>query len=433
MTKESVIDNTKLSKFHMKTTVASTAGQLCDGYLLGIVAPALPLFALANPMSPTLMGMVGASTLLGVFLGALLFGRLTDHYGRRKLFILQLFLIVILSLAHWFIQDAVQLLIVRFLLGIAIGGDYAIGTALMSEFSPKKHRAILMSLAPAMWTVGYVSSFFVAALFTGDDAWKWMLVSSAVPATLVLFLRISTPESPRWLASKGRVEEGLAILKKYVDPNATAQDLAQTNQSTNTGFKEVFSKKYRTRLFFMSGIWMCQVFPYFAVFTFLPTIMKNLDQGVSDTLLVNSFLIFGSLLGLFIVNRIGRRPLAILSFSILTFSTLGIAISDAPIIVLVCFSIFALISSASSVLDAVYPGELFPTEIRATATGICVGASRLAAALGTFLIPIGLNYGGTHFVMLVASVVCGLGLWLCILYAPETRGLSLEQASLVQD
>lgn len=435
MTKESVIDNTNLSKFHMKMTIASTAGQLCDGYLLGIIAPALPLFAAANLITPTLLGMIGAATLLGVFLGALIFGRLTDKYGRRKLFILQLFLILILSLMHWFITDATQLLIIRFLLGVAIGGDYAVAGTLISEFSPKKHRAVLMSLAPAMWTVGYVASFFIGALFVGENAWKWMLVSSAIPAFFVLLLRLTTPESPRWLAIQGRKNEALAIIKKYVNPNATLADLDTGKETHEAGYSVVLSKKYRGRLFFMSSIWVCQVFPYFAVFTYLPTIMKNISkhQSVSESLLVNTFLVVGSILGLFIVNKIGRRPLAIMSFMLLTFSTLYIAIGHSALWIIVAFSLFAMVSSGASVLDVVYPAELFPTEIRATATGICVGISRLGAALGTFLVPIGISSFGTNAVMMVASLVCGIGLLICVLYAPETRGLALDDAASVKD
>ncbi|RSP68374.1 MFS transporter [Acinetobacter baumannii] len=149
--------------------------------------------------------------------------------------------------------------------------------------------------------------------------------------------------------------------------------------------------------------------------------------------MVNTFLVVGSILGLFIVNKIGRRPLAIMSFMLLTFSTLYIAIGYSALWIIVAFSLFAMVSSGASVLDVVYPAELFPTEIRATATGVCVGISRLGAALGTFLVPIGISSFGTNAVMMVASLVCGVGLLICILYAPETRGLALDDAASVTD
>lgn len=184
-------------------------------------------------------------------------------------------------------------------------------------------------------------------------------------------------------------------------------------------------------------MWICQVIPYFAVFTFLPTILKNLALGSEtyETLLINSFLLIGSVLGLYIVNKLSRRTFTILSFVFLTLSTLGIALSSGTSItfIILCFSIFALISAASAVLDVVYPTELFPTEIRATATGICVSASRIGAAIGTFLMPIGMTYWGTNSIILVAAAVCAIGLIVSVLYAPETKGLSLTEAAAVDN
>ena len=90
---------------------------------------------------------------------------------------------------------------------------------------------------------------FIGALFVGENAWKWMLVSSAVPAFFVLLLRLTTPESPRWLAIQGRKNEALAIIKKYVNPNATLADLDTGKETHKAGYSVVLSKKYRGRLF----------------------------------------------------------------------------------------------------------------------------------------------------------------------------------------
>lgn len=435
----SVIDNSKLSKFHVKTTIAGSAGQFCDGYLLGIIAPALPLFMSQHPMSATMVGFIGASTLIGVFLGAILFGRLTDKYGRRKLFILDLVLIILLSLMHFAVIDAISLLILRLLIGIAIGGDYAISPTLIAEFSPAKQRAILVSFGPTMWTLGYVAAFFAGAGLAnlGEEGWKLMLASSAIPAFFVLFLRLSTPESPRWLASQGRYDEALTILQKYVNPNATLKDIEGDKAVVSSSMAEVFSKRYRKRVMFMSVMWICQVIPYFAVFTFLPTILQNLALGnpTYETLLINVFLLIGSILGLYIVNKLSRRTFTILSFVFLTLSTLGISLSSGASItfIIICFSVFALVSAASAVLDVVYPTELFPTEIRATATGVCVSASRIGAAIGTFLMPIGMMYWGTNAIIMIAALICAIGLLVSIFYAPETRGLSLTEAASAEN
>lgn len=435
MTDKSVLDDAKLSKFHVTTAIAGTAGQFCDGYVLGIIAPALPVFMLSHDVSPLLSGLIGASALFGLFIGASIFGWLTDKVGRRKLFIADLVLIVLLSLAQLAVTDAIQLLILRVLLGIAIGADYAIAPTMVAEFAPRKYRAVMLAAGPAMWTVGYVAAFAVGTALhsSGNDAWKWMLASSAVPALLVLALRWNTPESPRWLAARGRTDEALAIVRQRVDPNATLADVMQEDGSGEGSLLELFSRKHRKRLAFVCLFWFCQVVPYFAVFTFLPTILENLTlgEGFTQTLIVNVFLLVGSVIGIVLISRIGRRPYTLGSFALLTLSTAAIGIwQNAPTMYIVaCFAIFALVSSAMSTLDVVYPTELFPTDIRATATGLAVSFSRIGAAIGTFLLPLGMDLYGAHTVTLITAAVAGVGLLVSIGWAPETRGLTLSAAA----
>ncbi|MBS7673077.1 MFS transporter, partial [Vibrio cholerae] len=90
-----------------------------------------------------------------------------------------------------------------------LGGDFSVGHAMLAEFSPKKHRGVLLGSFSVIWTFGYVAATFVgtAMLSLGDDAWRWMLASSAIPAGLILLARIGTPESPRWLVNRGRIAE----------------------------------------------------------------------------------------------------------------------------------------------------------------------------------------------------------------------------------
>lgn len=433
----SLIDSSSLSKFHIKTSIAAAAGMFCDGYLLGIIAPSLPIFIKQFPISPLMQGLVGASTLIGVLLGALIFGRLTDKYGRKKLFILDLLIILIASLFNFFITDVIHLLILRFIIGLAVGGDHAIAPTVIGEFAPKKQRATLLSLLTVMWVIGYVCSFLIGLLITeasfGATAWKWLLMSSSVPALIVLLLRWNTPESPRWLASQGRSDEALSVLKTYVNSNAKLEDVLVDQTSNDGGFKEVFSSKYRNRLFFMCSIWLAQVIPYFAVFTFLPKILEGLKLGnsVTGTLTIDLFLLLGSIAGLYFINKVGRRTFAITCYTILTVSTLLIGFGTGMpfFFILLCFSLFAFTSTAISPIDVIYPTELFPTEIRATATGLCVSISRIGAAIGTFLLPIGMTMWSTNIIIIIAGLISAYGLIISILMAPETRNLTLNEAS----
>lgn len=431
------LDDAKLSRFHLKTALFGNGGHLCDGYILGIIVPALPIFAATRPVSPLMSGFLGAAALIGVFLGSSIFGYFTDRLGRRRMFVMDLAVFVVLSLAQIAVTDVAVLLVLRILLGIAVGADYTIAATLVAEFAPRKHRAVLLALGPAMWTVGYVLAILVGTAMTGlgDDGWRWILATSAVPALVLLILRRNTPESPRWLAQAGRGDEALAILRKHVSPDATLADLEEADSDPSgspNAVRELFTK-HRKRLAFASLFWFCQVVPYFAVFTFLPDILTALkiEAGFWQTAAVNAFLLIGGIVGIVTIGRFGRRPYTIVSFALLTATTFLIGIwQDAPAaFIIAMFALFALVSSAMSALDTVYPTELFETENRATATGFCVAFSRIGAAIGTLLLPVGIVALGVHGVTLITAVVALVGLLVSVAWAPETAHLTLAQAS----
>ena len=152
------------------------------------------------------VGLIGASALIGLFVGGLIGGYVTDIVGRRAMYTLDLVAFVVLSIAQFFVTDAVQLFVARLLIGIAIGADYPIATSYIAEFSPRKSRGPMLSSLVASWWIGYVASFVVGYLLVGygGEVWRWMLASSAVPSLIVLLLRLGVPELPRWLASVGR-------------------------------------------------------------------------------------------------------------------------------------------------------------------------------------------------------------------------------------
>ncbi len=207
------LDSAPLRKFHYKLAGYTLGGSFIDGYILGIIEFALVLLIPALNISTFWQGLIGSSPLIGIFLGAMLFGRMADAIGRKKLYTLDFFIIIVASLLQFFVTSAAPLFILRLVLGIAIGAEYAIGPSLQAEFMPIKYRAPLLSFLNISWTIGYFAAAIVGYLLSGDQSnWKWMLVSSAFPAIIFFIMRLGAPESPRWLISQGRVDEARDIV-----------------------------------------------------------------------------------------------------------------------------------------------------------------------------------------------------------------------------
>lgn len=428
------VDDAPLNAFHLRMTVFTNGGMFCDGYILGIISIALVLMTPQLGLGSVWQGLIGASALIGIFCGSLVFGWLTDKVGRQTFYTIDLIVFVVASVLQFFIQDAVELFILRIVMGLAIGADYAIGAPLLAEFLPRRHRGPFMASLNCVWTVGYVAAFVVgyAIKGLGPDSWRWMLASSAIPAVLTILLRIGAPESPRWLLSKGRAEEADAILKKHIHPTVSIEDLAG-EANVRSDYRKLFDRRYLKRTVFAGLFWFCQVLPSFAIGTFIPSIVKAL--GIHDeftgSLFYNLFLLLGGIVGVIVMNMLARRRLTIWSFVVLFLSLLVVGVwPGAPILVVsACIMVFAFVVSGAGNLETVYPSEVFPTEVRASGVGLAAAMSRIGAALGTFLLPIVLDQWGVGAALLGCCAVALIGVLVSIAWAPETRRLTLHGAA----
>ncbi|MFZ0214875.1 MAG: MFS transporter [Candidatus Dormiibacterota bacterium] len=427
------IDDAPLNGFHLRVTAYTTGGEFCDGYILGVVGIALTQITPQMHLDAFANGLIGASALIGIFVGSIVFGPITDRIGRQTMYTADLLAFVVGSVLQFFVQDPWQLFALRLLMGVAVGADYAIGAALLSEVVPRRHRGPLLACLNAVWTVGYVVASLVgyAMLGLGPDAWRWLLASSAVPAAIVVLARLGTPESPRWLISKGRRDEAAAIVRRYIHPDCGIDDLHPDGE--RYGYRVLFSPRYLRRTVFACVFWFCQVLPFFAISTFVPEIFKALhfSNAFTSSLVYNVFQLAGAVLGVLVMNLFPRRRFVIWSFAVIAAALLFLgAWPSAPIVAItIAFAIFAFVVSGAGNLETVYPSELFPTEIRASGCGLAAAFSRIGAAGGTFLLPIVLASWGVGPALLGGAAVGIIGLAVSIAWAPETRGQTLLAAS----
>ncbi|MGI9155201.1 MAG: MFS transporter [Marmoricola sp.] len=419
--------------FLFRVTTATAIGEGLDGYDLGAISVVLPTIIKEFDLSAVESGLIGASTLAGIFVGGPVFGYLTDRFGRRRIFILDLIAFVVLGALQSVVTDNWQLLVLRLLLGFAIGAEYAIGQTMLAEFVPSKGRGIRLGSLQSCWYAGFLISVVIAygMLSLGID-WRWILATGVVPALVTLGLRQGIPESPRWLLSQGREEEARAIVSKHLgDTYFNDEDLG--DESTDeASFKDLFAPKLRSRTAFACIFYTCLVAPYFAIFTFAPQVFTSL--GVQDpkasVVGTNLVAVLGAIAGMLVIERVGRRPLLLASFwvMVVTLGLIGGWGAAPSIILIVSFVLFAFFNAISGVMTGVYPAEIFPSELRGTGVGLASAVSRIGAAGGTFLLPIGIDRWGIGPSLLVGAAICAVGLAATYLWAPETTDLSLTKS-----
>jgi MFS transporter, putative metabolite transport protein len=433
------LDDAPLTAFHKKLALVSSGGPFLDGYILSVIGVALVQLTDQWRLTATQQGLIGASSLIGILLGAFAGGWLTDKFGRQVLFTVDLAAIIACSVAQFFIGDVVWLIVLRLLIGMAVGADYPIATSLLAEFAPRKYRGPLLGAFVAMWFVGAAAAYIVgqALLLVGDNAWRWMLLSAALPAVIIVLARFGTPESPRWLLSKGRVDDANAALQTVFGPHVSVADLPDDADEVkeNLNSRALLRSGYGKRMAFITIFWTCSVIPLFAVYAFAPAILGalKLDDSLAHvgSALITVLFMVGCIAAVFLVNRMGRRPLLIHSFLWSGLALLGLGLfPDAPAAVIIgMFAIYAVLIGGAQIMQWVYPNELFPTEIRGSAVGLASSLSRIGAAIGTFLVPMALNDLGIGVTMLIAAGVTFVGLIFTIMWAPETRGMSLTESA----
>ncbi|GAB2738554.1 MFS transporter [Salinifilum aidingensis] len=430
----------QVHRFQTRIGFCASGGKFCDGWILGVIGVALPLATSELGLTTSWQGLIGAASLIGLFIGGLVFGWVTDQLGRQRMFLFTLVTFLVCSALQLVVTDAAQLFAVRLVMGLAVGADYAIAGALIAEFMSKQRRGPMLAGMITWWYLGFSLSastgVAAAALLPADGSlWRWILASSSAPAAVMLVSRIGIPESPRWLASKGRMSEAQDIAERYL--GATSADELLAEPRTRTRYGALFSPANVRKTALTSLFWMAQVTPFFAIYTFLPRVLNGLHIRVNATLgeiLLYLFLFVGSLVGALLINRVGRRKLLIWPFGVTAMTLLVLGVwADAPtIVVVICFIIFALFNAASSVLQMLYPSEIFPTDIRSTGIGFAAAMSRIGAAVGTFLLPIGMASWGVAPIMLLGCGVLLMGLVISAAWAPETTRLELSEASRPQ-
>ncbi|MBB2202636.1 MFS transporter [Gluconacetobacter tumulisoli] len=419
-------------RLHYLAAISVFGGVVSDGYAIGSIGAVLPTATTALGASVWDVGAMGSGTLFGLFSGSVIIGAAADRFGRKPLLCLGMALAMLVSLLQGMVTSSFELVILRYLLGVSLAADYVAGSCYQIEFARASNRGHLLGAMMLFWSFGFAFAFQAGYLLCsgGPDGWRWCLMLGALPAGATCALRAWLPESPVWLHARARTEAALRIVKRHFPRHDVIFPAMPRPDEGIVVNNSLLSPKIRRRLMVAIVILLGQLVPYFLVGTFLLNILAELGirSPYIGGLIYTFFVVVGSVLGFFIVERMSRRRFLILTFLVcgMSLCLMSSGIPFTPVVLLALFSVFALTLSAASCMQYVYFAELFPVVIRASAQGMAQSTSRICVSLTTFGIPyISQLVGINHVLQMTAVWLTAAGL-ICWAYAPETRDATLR-------
>jgi putative MFS transporter len=424
-------DDAPLRPFHLRVAVAACGGVFSDGYGLGIIGISLTRAPAQLGLNPVWLGLLGGASLFGLFAGALLTGPAADRFGRRPIFAYNMAVLGALSLLQGIADSAAQLLVLRVGVGFLLGTDYVVSKALLTECTPRRARGRTLGWLSVAWSGGYACAYFVGVALSssGPRAWSWMLLTSAVPALLVLPLRLTLPESPLWLANRGYAGKAASVVHATLGDGVAPPLNTPTAPAHQGRWRQLLSPQWRLRTLVGCAFFTCQTIPYFALGTFVSQVMSamRLENSYAGGIIYNASLLAGAIAGRMVVDKVRRRTFLIGSFSVAAVTMLPLSLWTPmpPALMIALFAVFAGVLSAASNLVYVYLPELFPTDLRASGIGLAIAASRTGSAVSTFLLPVVVADFGVRAALAACVAVLAMGAVVCRQWAPETRNVSL--------
>ena len=448
------LESLPVGKFHYRFISLVSLGEWFDMYDLFMVAYIGAALQNSGFLSLHQFTQFVAAGFLGMFIGTVLFGITSDQVGRRTSFVAMLLIYSAFTLIGSLAQSSAWLIICRFFAGIGIGAEIVVIDAYVSEMVPSSARGRFVAITQVIGftsvpTVAVLSRILVPMHFP-ISGWRWVMVIGAAGALLAWYLRLSLPESPRWLESVGRGQEAEVILDE-IESQSQAPNASKTIPASETSisqrldaaadamrhrwdlsrFRELWNPSYRSRTAMLIVFQTLQTLGFYGFANWAPTFLLKRGVGLlhslNYSLLIALIAPAGPLIASFTADRLERKwTIFALALSIASFG-LGFAICREAVMIVLSGALVTLCSNWFSAVLHSYQSELFPTRIRATGVGFTYSWSRLSAALSSFLIAAVLTRGVTAvFAMLAVAMV---GVAIAIAFGPATNRKGLEELS----
>jgi PHS family inorganic phosphate transporter-like MFS transporter len=430
------MDDAKPSATHWKIMWISGMGFFTDAYDLFIIGVVMAILKKQWHVSHLDESLVESTALLASAIGALLFGRVADMLGRKRIYGVEVLVLAAGAIACAFSPNIYWLIGLRFILGIGVGGDYPVSATIMSEYAGKNSRGMLVSLVFAMQAAGLIvgpllASGLLATSMSQNLIWRILIGFGAVPALAVYWQRRGMKETPRYLKAAGKKEDG-----------SDSEESPRAKTTFSEGFGKLFNdRRLRIRLIGASLAWFLMDFAYYGNTVSSPLVLGALggnDSLIKKTLTqLGIFAVFaapGYAVAALTMDKLGRKFIQILGFGMMAAAFAAMAFvpnldkKAVPFLIIYGLSFF-FTEFGPNATTFVYPSEIFPVEQRTTGHGIASATGKLGGFVGVFLFPIFMHWKGLLAAESTAAGVCLLGLIVTATMLPETKGKSLEELS----
>ena len=436
----------------------STGGTLLDGFVIFVLGVAMPLIIAEFRLTPDVVGLIGASLVFGAVFGAGLGGPMADRLGRKKLMLADMIIIGAGAATSALANGFPLLFVGQLLVGVGVGIDFPASSSYVSEVLPKRSRARMMVATIACQSVGMLLAAVIALMLLKNvhsaQTWRLFLAAEGVIAVLFFFLRLSEPDSPHWLMTRGRFAEAAqAFLRIMPEQREAVLQITSDGGNSNVanlvlppkspGIAILFSRDYRARTMLVAVPWFLMDIATYGVGLFTPIILGAIDvsgKGVGviprdfadarGSAAIDLFLLFGFLVGIWAVPRFGRIRMQVIGFAGMAFGMsllmIVVSLSNSPAgmghipLVFAGFILFNLLMNAgpNSTTFTLAP-ILFPTQLRGTASGFAAGVAKIGATLGVFVLPILKGKFGIPAVLGMMTAVSVLGLIVTVVFRRE--------------
>lgn len=332
-------------------------------------------------------------------------------------------------------------MISRFVAGIGVGAEYPLGDTYLSDLLPARHRGRVATWAYTISFLGVPVVGFLALLITphapwGIDGWRWVMALGGVGGVIVLLLRRRLPESPRWLASQGRLGEADAVVTALeqeagAPPAVTEDEAGAAESDTPLPLRTLSRPPYRRRMIMLVIFQLLQGFGYYGFGTLAATVLTEQGYTVTESLLYTALTYLGyplgSLISTPIIARLERKYVIVAAAAAMAVFGIGFALSGTPVLIVIFGFLVTVCSNVFSNSFHIYQAEIFPTSLRSTAVGSTYSLSRLMSGLqGFILLPV-LAASGAGAMYAIVGLAMTILIADVLVLGPRTAGRAVEE------